>query len=130
MFEVSLDVILMIDAADGTVLDANPAATIALGYPLADLIGGSWSRLFNKRYPPYANDVRSAAAGGGTVVLTHRFRHANGRFVPMDLTAILLEPGDETRSGPPAGDTARHQRTTARRHAARGGPAPARSIRA
>ncbi|MBW7880891.1 MAG: hybrid sensor histidine kinase/response regulator [Anaerolineae bacterium] len=99
MFEVSLDVILMIDAADGTVLDANPAATIALGYPLADLIGGSWSRLFNKRYPPYANDVRSAAAGGGTVVLTHRFRHANGRFVPMDLTAILLEPGDETRSG-------------------------------
>ncbi|MBK9126066.1 MAG: hybrid sensor histidine kinase/response regulator [Chloroflexi bacterium] len=99
MFEVSLDVILMIDAADGTVLDANPAANIALGYPLADLIGSSWSRLFNKRYPPYANDVRNAAAAGDTVVLTHRFRHANGRLVPMDLTAILLEPGDETRSG-------------------------------
>lgn len=99
MFEVSLDVILMIDAADGTVLDANPAAMIALGYPLADLIGSSWSRLFNKRYPPYANDVRAAAADGDTVVLTHRFRHANGRLVPMDLTAILLEPSDETRSG-------------------------------
>jgi PAS domain S-box-containing protein len=99
MFEVSLDVILMIDAADGTVLDANPAATIALGYPLADLIGSSWSRLFNKRYPPYANDVRTAAAAGDTVVLTHRFRHANGRLVPMDLTAILLEPGDDMRSG-------------------------------
>lgn len=93
MFEVSLNVILFVDAQDGTVLEANPAVA-TLGYTPKALIGKPWSILFPPNIPPAADEVRAAAANGGTVILSHVFRRDDGSSISMDLTATPLEQVD------------------------------------
>ncbi len=96
MFEVSLDVILFVDTPTGTILEANPAAAL-LGYEPAALVGQSWSVFFPPDTPPTAAEVRTAAATGGTVIMTHIFRRADGSPIPMDLTATRLEQADDSQ---------------------------------
>lgn len=90
MFEVALDVILFVNAADGTILEVNPAAA-QLGYEPEDLIGKNWAAVFPRSTPPSADEVRAAASSGSTVIMTHVFRCADGTHMPMDLTATPLE---------------------------------------
>ncbi len=94
MFDVSLDVILFIDASDGTILDSNPAAAL-LGYTPAELNGEHWSKIFPPDRPPSEAEVRSATTQGGTVIMTHLFRRADDTLIPMDLTATRLDQGDD-----------------------------------
>lgn len=94
MFEVLPDVMLFINAADGTVLDANPAVSL-LGYRPAELTGQNWSVLFPPDRMSLDTEIRLAAVRGETVIRTHVFRHRSGTLVTMDLTATLLESSDE-----------------------------------
>ena len=94
MFEVSLDIILFVNAVDGTILEANPAVSL-LGYEPRELIGRGWSVIFPPDTPPTAAEVRDAAASGSTVIMTHVFRSADGSLIPMDLTATPLEQDEK-----------------------------------
>lgn len=90
MFEVLPDVILFIDARDGTILDANPAVAL-LGYKPVDLAGKNWSMLFPENRYPNSDDVRTVAARGDTVVMTQFFNHRDGTNIVMDLMVTQLE---------------------------------------
>jgi PAS domain S-box-containing protein len=94
MFEVSLDVILFVNAVDGTILEANPAMFL-LGYDPKEVIGKNWSILFPPDTPPSAAEVRDAAATGSTVIMTHVFCRTDGSPIPMDLTATPLEQTED-----------------------------------
>lgn len=90
MFEVALDVILFVNALDGTILEANPAVSL-LGYEPHELVGKNWSVIFPRDTVPSADEVRDAASSGSTVIMTHVFHRADGSSIPMDLTATPLE---------------------------------------
>jgi PAS domain S-box-containing protein len=95
VFHDSLDVIVLGDGRDGTILNINPVVRYILGYSPADLIGQHFSILF----PPEEtetrrNEVLDNLRVHGAVFESQNFQHADGSLVPMDVTATMIPTTD------------------------------------
>jgi len=94
VFEQSLDVILIIQGATGTILRANRAAFLHLGYDEEALIGRHFSRLFPSGALLAPGDLLEKLRVTGPVFESQPFLRADGTICPMDITATLLPWGN------------------------------------
>lgn len=102
-FNQSLDIIIIIDVQDGTILNANRTVQRLLGYDPQMLIGQPYTSLFPQSTPA-ERATSSTSAGGGqllagvntadSVFVSQPFLRADGSVVPMDLTANMLMWGN------------------------------------
>ncbi len=96
IFRDSLDVILIIDSATGTILGANNALQRILGYEPDGVIG----RHFSVLYPPEPEDGEAPEEDSvrvhGAVFEAHEIIDSEGEAVPMDLTATVIPWEDGT----------------------------------
>jgi len=88
--ERSLDAILILDGEDGRILRANPAAEQALGYPVEALAGRHVSTLFPPEPSPPREVLLERLRVHGAAFEEQAFRRADGRTVPMDVTATVV----------------------------------------
>lgn len=89
MFELSLDVILVADGNNGTILQVNPAAKRLLGYEPEALVGKPFVSLF----PPEQasrDEIIERLKVYGAVFEEQEFLRQDGSMVLMDLTATLM----------------------------------------
>ncbi len=95
VFHDSLDVIVVGDGRDGTILNINPIVRHILGYRPADLIGQHFSILFPPEEPETRrNEVLDNLRVHGAVFESQNFLHADGSLVPMDVTATMIPTTD------------------------------------
>jgi PAS domain S-box-containing protein len=94
VFDQSLDVILIIQGATGTILRANRAAFLHLGYDEEALIGRHFSRLFPTGSLLAPGDLLDKLRVTGPVFESQPFLRADGTVCPMDITATLLPWGN------------------------------------
>jgi PAS domain S-box-containing protein len=85
VFAGSLDLILIIDGTDGTILEVNDAFKNALGYEISELKGRPFSDLFPEQTKTIDNMQMF-----GPVLSSRRVRHSNGSFIPMDITINVI----------------------------------------
>ncbi len=87
-FRDSPDVILIIDGESGSILHANDSLQRVLGYSPGALAGNHFSSL----YPAGADEARNHLLDQlrvyGPVFEAQQVLHADGRTIPMDLTAV------------------------------------------
>ncbi|MCK6555588.1 PAS domain S-box protein [Candidatus Binatia bacterium] len=88
IFQESLDVILIIDAATGTILEVNKSAERLLGYAAGSLSGKDFSTLLPADSP--VGPVEQVRVRGD-VFEQQEFRCADGSSRPMDLTTTMVE---------------------------------------
>ncbi len=90
IFQESLDVSLVVDEADGQILDANRATRATLGYEGSALITQSVAQLF----PPDASlsptQLLQSLQTQEAIFGSQMFRRADGTLCPMDLTATRV----------------------------------------
>ena len=90
VFRKSCDVLLIIDAEDGLIVDVSNAAKWILGYDKKNLIGKHFSVLF----PPEENQSREELLeelqSYGGAFIGEKLLAADGKIRAMDLTATIL----------------------------------------
>ena len=95
LVENSWDGVTLIDA-DGVIRYASPATTRVLGYTLGEYVGRPGAEFVHPDDLPDAAAVlaRVAAAPGGTLTLSYRYRHKDGswRWVETAATNLLGDP--------------------------------------
>ena len=93
LFDSSLDGMLMVDCASGTILRSNSSVERLLGYSQGELAGQSYTILF----PP---DSSSPLVETSNEVQTHdtvfrqAFRRSDGTALRLDLTAVMVSSQD------------------------------------
>ena len=97
MFNQSLDIILIIDVEDGTILNANRTLQRLLGYDPQMVIGQPYHILFPDETTTAPSDSQSDSQQfldhvntSDSVFVSQPFVRADGTVVPMDLTANML----------------------------------------
>ncbi|HNT76162.1 MAG TPA: PAS domain-containing sensor histidine kinase [Anaerolineae bacterium] len=90
VFQESLDVSLVVDEANGQILDANRATRVTLGYENVVLISQPGDRLFPPEAPLSAEDLLHALQTQEAVFGSQMFQRADGTLCPMDLTATRI----------------------------------------
>jgi PAS domain S-box-containing protein len=95
VFDKSLDVLLIVDGATGTVLEANEGLTRGLGYEKDEVTGRHVSSLFAVDPDASSADLMARTHAYGWVFESQRFRRADGSACPMDVTANLVRWGDD-----------------------------------
>lgn len=90
IFQESLDVILIIDASTGTLLEVNTSAERLLGYPPGALTGKDFATLLPAEGAP---EPRGTVRVRGDVFEQQEFRCADGSLRPMDLTTTMVQWG-------------------------------------
>ena len=92
IFNVSLEIILLVDSVTGQIVEANPALYTILGYKPSYMIGAHFSELLaleeRKRFlsiPERFIDNR---------IFSEYFRQQDGTLIPMDITTTRLEQPD------------------------------------
>ncbi len=90
IFRHSLDVILVISGDDGIIVDSNDAIKDVLNYEISDIVGQHVSILYPHGDEPSPanslNDIRPR----GAVFEARKILRADGRVIPMDLTATVI----------------------------------------
>ncbi|KAA3621467.1 MAG: PAS domain S-box protein, partial [Proteobacteria bacterium] len=92
LFDASLDAMLVVDCASGSIVRANVSVERLLGYPAGALSGKPFTVLFPA-------DAQSSAESTANEILVHDmvfrqdFRRVDGTLVRLDLTAVMLSPG-------------------------------------
>lgn len=94
MFNGSVDVIMVVDADTGKMLQVNDASMRILGYDPQQLINQSFSTLLKKHDHDRSGYLPIDYAEQNTVTMrfTQRF---DGVFIPMDITASLIPWGQK-----------------------------------
>lgn len=90
IFRHSLDVILVIDGDDGIIIDSNDAMKDVLNYDIGDIVGKHVSILYAHGDDPSAVGSLTDLRPHGAVFEAQRILRADGRTIPMDLTATLI----------------------------------------
>ncbi len=95
-FANSPDVMLVIDVMTGKVLDANPATTTVLRYDADKIVGRHFSTLYPEGLDLSVDGTLDNTRVYGPVFEAQPVYGADGRTVPMDLTATLIPWRDGT----------------------------------
>lgn len=100
IFRDALDVLLLVDSADGMIIDANPAAQAVLGYADGQLVGQLLDTLrltplrreaASPAEPLQAAQIERVLRAQGQLHQVCEARRANQTFCPVDLTAALVQ---------------------------------------
>jgi len=94
IFRHSLDVILVISGDDGIIIDSNDAIKDVLNYDIGDIVGKHVSVLYTPGDDPSAANSLTDLRPHGPVFEAQKVLRADGRVIPMDLTATVI-PWDE-----------------------------------
>lgn len=94
LIECATDAIFLADAETGVILDANRKAEQLTGLPAEQLIGMHQSQL----HPPeeaerYREIFRKHLQGGGMISTNLVVRHRDGREIPVEIGASIIEHG-------------------------------------
>ncbi len=95
-FRDSPDVMLIIDVHSRRILDANPAITNILQYEPEFVIGKHFSALYAQGLDASIEQKLDETRVYGPVFEAQPVSRADGRVVPMDLTATLIPWSDRT----------------------------------
>ena len=95
-FTNSPDVMLVIDVMTGKILDANPATTTVLRYDADKIVGRHFSTLYPEGLDLSVDGTLDNTRVYGPVFEAQPVYGADGRTVPMDLTATLIPWRDGT----------------------------------
>jgi PAS domain S-box-containing protein len=90
VFERSLDVILLVDAESGAIIDVNSAAKRVWGYDPADLIGKSFEEITPPSSSLKREDFAADLVARGDALETYGFLKADESVCPMELTASMF----------------------------------------
>ncbi len=88
LFEAASDAILLLDAENGRILDANPAATPMYGYTREELLGLRYLDLSAE--PEQTAEALRSGLGRAAF---RRHRRKDGSVFPVDITASYYEQG-------------------------------------
>ena len=89
IFNETLDVVLVIDAREGLIREANPALQLVLGYEPNDLLGEPYQLLLgpdNQDAASFLRDIRFY----GTVFSAVSFKRMNGELCELDVSATVI----------------------------------------
>ncbi|MBM3316092.1 PAS domain S-box protein, partial [candidate division WOR-3 bacterium] len=89
IFERSSDAVV-VAAADGTVIDANPAAGQMFGYRPSEMRGRALSGLVDEDRRSEAKAVLARLRRRGELAGTYRFRSATGAALRVELRAVMV----------------------------------------
>lgn len=92
LFEHAQDIILVVDADDGRILDANGAAEVAYGYPRNELLSLTIFDLRVEPNPGVSAQMRAASSEGLLFETTHRRRDGSTFAVEVSSRGDLM-PG-------------------------------------
>ncbi|MFP4542906.1 MAG: ATP-binding protein [Candidatus Kapaibacterium sp.] len=95
LFSESLDVIIIVDAATGLIREVNPMAYVQLGYSSKQLLNKPFSILFTKEKESKRDHILEKVKIHGQVFESQDFLRSDRTIVPMDLTAAMIDWGDE-----------------------------------
>jgi PAS domain S-box-containing protein len=93
----SLDVILVLDSQNHTIISANHATQKSLDYKEDDLVGQSFSVLLPSGSELSDLNLTKALEEQESLIESQMFQRSNGSLCPMDLTATLI-PWNELQS--------------------------------
>jgi PAS domain S-box-containing protein len=92
IFETSLDLILVVDRR-GTFTRVSPSALAIIGYPPGDMVGRSATEfVFQDDLENTRQEMRLARRGLEMRNFDCRYRHKDGRVVPLSWTGVWSEP--------------------------------------
>ena len=92
LFHHDQDALLVADAQNGNIIDANPAAWRILGYEKTDLVGKKLKDLFRLGSSQDADRLKRQLQIHGTV-FTRSYLHPDGTGRFLDLTAAIIPWG-------------------------------------
>ncbi|MFH1115274.1 MAG: PAS domain S-box protein [Pseudomonadota bacterium] len=90
IFRHSLDVILVINGDNGTIIDGNDAVRDVLNYEIRDIAGKHLSILYPQTDESAASNPLQDIRPRGSVFEAQRILCADAREIPMDLTATII----------------------------------------
>lgn len=90
IYQHSLDVIIVIDGSDGTIIGANRALESVLNYRISDVIGKNVSVLYPTNDIFGGSDPLDDIRPHGAIFEAQSVLRADGALVPMDLTATVI----------------------------------------
>lgn len=86
MFVHNMDIMMIVDAQNGAILQVNPLVKAILGYTPESLQGKHFSILF----PDYADFLIEYVQGNDAVMEAQPFAHQDGSIRYMDVTATMI----------------------------------------
>ncbi|HEX9653391.1 MAG TPA: PAS domain S-box protein, partial [bacterium] len=95
LFRESLDALVIVDPADLKILLANQVATRLLGYDEKSIAGKSFSYFFAENSELQYTSLISEVMVHDSVFYEQHFLKAGGAVIAADLTAVLLNWGEE-----------------------------------
>ena len=95
LFENAADAILVVDLADGTLVDVNPLAERLTGRSRSELIGGSVDEVV--ALSPVADANPGMAAEGRQVSLDGEIVVRGGGRLPVEISAVAVDAADGRR---------------------------------
>jgi len=93
LFHEALDVILVVEAEAGIIIDVNQSVETVLGYHPRDLYGQHFSILFPDMDNASREEILAELRAYDTTLLSQQFRRKDGTLTSMDLTATLIRWG-------------------------------------
>jgi len=93
IYRDSLDVMVIVDGRNETIIDVNPAVTPVLGYSREEWIGSSLSTFRVKRIE-HESEIEDRIYRGG-VIETEGIYRADGTVCMMDMTLSVIPWGDD-----------------------------------
>jgi PAS domain S-box-containing protein len=90
IFQHSLDVIVVINGNDGTIISANDAIRDILGYDIGGVVGKHISILYPDDGDPSPAMSLDGMRPHGAVFEAQRIVRGDGSIIPMDLTATII----------------------------------------
>jgi diguanylate cyclase (GGDEF)-like protein/PAS domain S-box-containing protein len=96
LFDLSLDMVFLLDAGDGRILEANRLARERLGYAEGELEGASYRTLHPDDALPGGEGAFRETVETGTTRFLSAFRTSGGEEFPVEISARRLELGGQT----------------------------------
>lgn len=96
IFHELLDVIVVFDLHDASIIDVNKAVIKNLGYSRGELIGQSFFLLFEKDYKTKSkNDFFKRLISYGYILENEKFKNKNGSLCVMEITITTIPWGEK-----------------------------------
>lgn len=94
LIDLAGDAIFIIDAATGLIIDCNRSASNLLGRAKSDIINSSQTTLHpDNQFEHYQRLINEHIVSGKAIAEDMSVQHQDGRIIPVDITATMIELG-------------------------------------